>query len=385
MSTLKHISMGLIVCLVAILLITFTAVPVLAADVRSGATVTVASGEVIDDDLYMAGGDLIIDGTVNGDIFAAGQTIIINGTINGGITVAAQTIIVNGEIARGARLAAGRTLNVNGNTNRDLVALGTTVSVASTARIGGDLLLGAGIARVDGLIEGDIKGGGGEVTITDEVGGDIELEVNQLTIASTANIQGDLTYTSENEADIEPGAQVGGTTTYEPAGIEEPAKAAPLAGVGGWIISFLMALVTGIIIIFVAPRRSTSIADSIRNKPWPSLGWGAVILFATPTAAIVVCITVIGIPVGLIALALYGIAIYLSQVFVGLFIGRWIIGYFREVESKAILVGALASGLAILSLLRLIPYLGFFIGLATALFALGALVVSERRLRLESQ
>jgi hypothetical protein len=88
--------------------------------------------------------------------------------------------------------------------------------------------------------------------------------------------------------------------------------------------------------------------------------------------------------VGLIALALYAIAIYISQVFVGLFLGRWIIGRFRETESKAIMVGALASGLVILSILRLIPYLDFWIGLAIALFGLGAVLVSETRLRAQA-
>jgi len=70
---------------------------------------------------------------------------------------------------------------------------------------------------------------------------------------------------------------------------------------------------------------------------------------------------------------------------VGLFIGRWIIGHFRGVEGKAIMVGALALGLVILRLLRLIPYLGFFIGLAVILFGLGAVVASERKRRAEAR
>ena len=125
-------------------------------------------------------------------------------------------------------------------------------------------------------------------------------------------------------------------------------------------------------------------ADSIRMYPLPSLGWGAVILFATPIAAIMVCFTVVGIPIGLIALALYGIAVYLSQIPVALLIGRLIIRRSTEVESKGLLVGVLALGLVILIILRLIPFLGFWIGLATALFGLGAVVVSERRLRVEA-
>ena len=97
------------------------------------------------------------------------------------------------------------------------------------------------------------------------------------------------------------------------------------------------------------------------------------------------CITIIGIPVGLIALALWGIAIYLAQIPVGLLIGRLIIGRFRVVERKAIMVGALALGLVILRLLGLIPYLGFFIALAVVLFGLGAVGVSEKRRRAEAR
>ncbi len=47
----KHILKRLIVSLLAILLMTFSAIPVLAFNVRSGENVTVASGEVIDGDL----------------------------------------------------------------------------------------------------------------------------------------------------------------------------------------------------------------------------------------------------------------------------------------------------------------------------------------------
>jgi len=84
-------------------------------------------------------------------------------------------------------------------------------------------------------------------------------------------------------------------------------------------------------------------------------------------------------------LTLYTIAIYITQLFAGLLIGQLIIGSFRSVKSKAALVGALALGLAILSLLRLIPYLDFFIGLATVLFGLGAMLVSERKLRTDAK
>ena len=375
----KRIFTGLAVTLVALSLTFFISAPVLAADLRSEDTVTVAAGEVVDDDLYIAGNTVIIDGVVNGDLWAFGSIITVNGEVNGSIVAAGQTVSINGNVGHAARLA-GETLNINGDISGDLIVFSSETNIANKAKIGGDFLFGAGVVSIGGLVEGDVKGGGGAVSISNGVQGDVELEVDNLTLSSTADIGGDLTYTSENEADIQAGAKIGGETTHNVPEVEE---AAPFSGIGGKVVGFLMAFVTGLIIILVAPGRSASIADSIRSKPWASLGWGAAILFATPIAAIMVCFTVIGIPVGLIALVLYAIAIYISQVFVGLFIGRWIIGRFRETESKAIMVGALASGLVILKLLGLIPYLGFWVGLAIALFGLGAVLVSETKLRAE--
>ena len=110
----EHILKGLAALVLVILVMVFAAVPVLAADIRSGDTVTIASGEVIDDDLYIAATNTIIDGTVNGDIFSVGTTITINGIVNGSVSIAGQTLTVNGKITHGARLA-GMNINVNGN------------------------------------------------------------------------------------------------------------------------------------------------------------------------------------------------------------------------------------------------------------------------------
>ena len=121
-------------------------------------------------------------------------------------------------------------------------------------------------------------------------------------------------------------------------------------------------------------------AASIRRNPWLSLGWGAIIFCATPVAAIITFITVVGVPVGLIGLTVYGIAIYLSQIAVGLFIGYWIINYFIKVESRGTLIGALALGFLILTLLKLIPYIGFPMWLATVLFGIGAMALSPKNL-----
>jgi len=343
-------------------------------DTKSGESVIVDGGEVIDDDLYFMGRDVTINGTVNGDVFGLAQTVNINGTVNGTVLVGAQTIIVNGHVSRSVRLA-GQTIDVSGNISGDLIAFGNVVNIRSQAKIGRDLFLGAQTARIEGVIEEDILGGAGEVTVNNAVGGNVKLNVEKLTIASAASIKGDLSYTSEAQAIIDSSAHIGGKTTHKVPEAKKPAEHPFVKSLRGKVIGFLMVFLIGLIVVLCAPRTITSMADAIRIKPWRSLGWGAVILFATPLAALIICFTLIGIPLALIGLVLYGIAIYLSQIPVALLIGLLIIKRSTVIESKGLLIGALAVGLVILVILRWIPFAGFWFGLAAVLFGLGTLVV----------
>jgi len=368
-----------------IILVTSITTPVFAFDGRSGNSVTVASGETVNGDLYLAGGDLVVNGIVNGDVFGAGRSITIGGTVNGGITCAAQTIAVNGKIYSGARLAA-QTITVGGAIGRDLVVFGSDVSIDRGAQIGGDLVIGVQTARVQGNISGGIRGSANEINIGGPVAGDVSVEVAGLTVASQADIRGKLVYTSKNEASIQAGSQVRGGVTHNIPEVKARRTVGWLAGAAVlWkVLGFVMILVIGIIVIVVAARRTTSMADSIRQRPWQSLGWGALILFVTPIAAIIVMCTLIGIPLGLIALVIYGIALYLSQIPVALLIGRLIIVQNREMKSTGLMIGALALGLIILSILKVIPVVGWIISLLVMLFGLGCLVTSMVKVKIES-
>ncbi|KPJ59195.1 MAG: hypothetical protein AMJ46_12235 [Latescibacteria bacterium DG_63] len=247
----------------------------------------------------------------------------------------------------------------------------------------GELGLAVGSARIDGAVGGDIRGTADVATIANKVGGDVKLRVSSLTLRPEADIQGDLVYTSEEEAVIHAGAHVAGSTSHnlpEPdEGKKECFLSSFLCGTGWTVLRFFMALLTGIIMILLAPKWVASTADFIRTRPGPSVGWGLVILVVVPIVILVACITVIGIPIGLIGLALYLAAVYVCQVPVSLFVGKLIVGRFRSVESRGIMIAALALGLIIVRLLRLVPYLGFLVGLAVLLFGMGALVVSARK------
>ena len=356
-------NIGLI--LMVLLLLFFSTTMVLAFETRHGTMVKISGNEVIEGDLFIAGETIIVEGTINGDLIAAGKTIIVNGIVNGSIIAAGETININGETTRAVRIA-GNNLFVNGKIGNYLLLAGRDFKMDSRAEVGGDVIFGAYSAYLNGFIEGDVKSGN-----------------EYLTIASNANILGKLLYTSRREANIESGAQIGGTLTrFTPQPEEEIGSRFSL----WWlVISFFMALVVGVVLILIVPEKARRVTDSIWRHPWASLGWGTVLLIVTPIAAIIVGFTIIGIPLSIISLILYGIAIYITQIIFGLFIGKAIIGSFGKVETRAAMIGALALGLAIFRLARMVPYLGFIIGLASVLFGLGALLVLQKQSSVKQQ
>jgi len=326
---------------------------------------------------------------VHGDVFAGGQTVSIGGTIDGGATVGGQTVTLGGSITRSVRVGAS-TVNATGDIEGDLLAGCGTLTVADSARVGDDLLFGAQQVYVRGEVEGDVKGGAETLVIAGHVGGDVQVEVGTLEVRPGAVIEGNLSYAAGTEADI-PAGTVKGSVAFTERIEEEDTKEVReglgalgplffLAGITWKIAAYLMALVAGIVLILLLPGRMAGASDSIRTHTGASAGWGAIALFVTPLAAIVVCITVVGLPVGLIALVLWGALLYLSHLPVSMFIGHLILGHSKPLVGRGFMIGCLALGLLLFTLLTAIPLVGGLIWLASALFGMGAFVVVEKRL-----
>lgn len=131
----KRICGGLSMALVPLLL-ALISVPAWALDMRSGEIVTVSSGEEVEEELYVAGQDIIIDGTVNDDVFAAGETVTINGDIRGDVFVCGRSIAINGAVERGI-IAAGETVHILGDVGYDVRVAARVISITDSVPAGG--------------------------------------------------------------------------------------------------------------------------------------------------------------------------------------------------------------------------------------------------------
>jgi len=75
----------------------------------------VEADEIIDDDLFIGGDTVEINGTVNGDLIAFGSVVKINGTVHGSLVTSAQSVLVNGNVD-GSVYAGSGTLTLGSKT-----------------------------------------------------------------------------------------------------------------------------------------------------------------------------------------------------------------------------------------------------------------------------
>lgn len=343
-----------------------------AADVRAGnGEQTIGAGTTITDDLYIFGGTVNVQGTVDGTVIAAAGTVTIDGHVTHDVIVAGGTVDINGPVDGSVRVAGG-SVNVKGAVRGDVVAASGTLTLGSDATVGRDLVLGAGQVTVAGPVARNVMLGSGTVTIQNSVGGNVTGNVDQLTLASGAKVSGHLEYTSAHSAVIDSGATVAGSVT------RHTPSATPQYGAWGfigWLQSWIGISILGLLLVLLFPAFSTKSTEVLAHRPGASLGFGATILVITPIVGIIAFI--VGVFVGgwwlaLLLFPAYILALCLGYVVSGLSIGRWTAERFGwKLHPAWIVVG----GLFVLTVVGSVPVLGWLVSLLAALFGLGALAI----------
>ena len=322
----------------------------------------------INDDVYISGGTISLDSTVNGDVVIMGGNVRVNGDITGDLFVAGGTVIIDGNVGHTARVGGG-TVNIKNRIGRDLMVGAGAVVLGRESAVTGDVLAGSGSFEALGSIKGDVKGGFGNAELNGPVGGNVDISVDRLTIGRQAHVAGDLDYRSANRAKVTPPAVViGKVTRHQPP---QP-KLRPVSRVFSWLWSLGSMLAVGLVIAWLFPASLKLTKESLVRQPWAALGIGLAAFILAPIVLLITVFTLIGIPLALIGLAVYVIAVYLAQIYSATAIGALVLDRGGE---KWIGAGA-ALGIAVLSLVKLVPIAGGLVTFFLMLFGLGAMTMA---------
>jgi cytoskeletal protein CcmA (bactofilin family) len=285
-------------------------------------------------------------------------------------------VVLRGRSGDDARLAGG-TVRIAGQVDDDAIVAGGTIRVERDAVVGGRAWLAGGEVVVAGTVGRELRAAGGRVSVEGTVRGDVHVAANELEIGPTARIEGNLVHRGPAEPRIDLGARIAGRVEHRPA---EPPGARRF---GFLALAFVIAslFVTGAAMILLFPRFTAAAAQTIETDPWRSLGLGVAALLGAPAVTLALLVTVIGIPLGLVLLAGYLVALLVGYLVAAAFLGT--LGARRlgrpGAPSRGALVLGLLGALVVLRLLRLVPFLGPFVSLVALLAGTGALVVRLHR------
>ncbi len=365
-----------------ILTVLSTPATALAADIRAADIVAVPAGQTINDDVYAFGQTVDIQGTVNGDVIAAAQTTNISGAVNGNVIAAGNNVNITGAV-QGTVRVAGSTVNVSSPVGRDLLAGAGTLTVAPQSSVGGDALLGAGAVSLGGPVARNVLMGVGQLTIQAPVGGNVTGNAESVHLTSGARIGGNLSYTGQNDATLDPGAVVSGTVSriappQQPPRNEGVNLAGKLVGeFVGWVRTVVGLFAVGLLFVLLWPAFTSTAASKLVHAAWASLGIGAAVVLFAPIAGTILLVT--GIFIGGWYLALFALALYAMAAVAGYTVTGYVAGheaFERLAANRVHRVWQLLAGVVVLTLLSHIPFLGWLITAAAIMFGFGAILVA---------
>ncbi|RPJ26152.1 MAG: hypothetical protein EHM33_12590 [Chloroflexi bacterium] len=402
-----------------------------AFDGRDGDTVVIASGEVINDDLYVTAQEFILDGTVNGDVIAFGQISTINGTIEGDLMAAAQTVIVNGTVTGAVRMAGSvLLLGENASVGGDIIGAGYSLEVQEGSQVGQDLVFAGGQILLAGEVSRNVQVATGAFELRSTVGGNVQAEVGEegqagpppgmfmpqspvsiptvkpgLTLDPSARIEGDLEYTQTKELTVPAGVVAGQITRNEPATNQTTTRqettSEKILKWGANILRNIFTLIViGLLLLWLFPFFVQGLSGKLQAAFLPSLGWGIVAYAAFFFLLLITIVGMIaggllfgiltlgglaGTVVGLGLLSLFALILgfvlvtsFVAKIVFGQALGRWLLARtsptLAEHRFWPMILGVIIT-VVIIALLSfpLIPgFLGGLLNFAVILLGLGA-------------
>lgn len=277
----------------------------------------------------------------------------------------------------------------------DSLSTGTyTVPVDVTHQ--GNIDMGVGSVVIQGAEIGSVNVGTGEVEVSGTVTGAVQVGMGQLILGHAAHVGGKVRVGAGQVVRLAPGQPLPAVTrgggqgfvghnlpVNAGAGVGEifgrllgialfgPFAAASVAlSLVGRVAWWLVSLAVAFVLLSLFPEPTRRIAEDVERAPGSALGWGLLVVLASGPAAILLAITILGIPLALLlGLGLLAAKV-MGHVAVSLLLGARVLP--RLGVGQAAVGWELVAGTVLLLLVGSVPVLGFFVALIVGLIGIGA-------------
>jgi cytoskeletal protein CcmA (bactofilin family) len=331
--------------------------------------------ETIESDAYLLSGNGNVQADVLGDLYIAGGSINIEGNVHEDLVIAGGRVSITGNVLGDLRVVGGQ-VTIYGNVGDDVVIAGGQVDISKKSYITGSLVAGAGVLTVDGQVDGDLRGVLGLLVLNGSIGGDVNITVeDNISISPIASIRGDLNYAALFEADI-PEEVINGKVNFKKFERESVAEDLTYVFFISKAYSFLAALLLALIFVMFAPNALVKSAKLSREHTFRSFGVGVLTMITMSVGSLILMLTVVGIPLAMIALAALLIILYIGKIYTAVWLSSYVFKFKKKVK-RLHLFTAIGSALFVYYFISLIPFLGWVINLILFMIGVGSLVLLE--------
>jgi cytoskeletal protein CcmA (bactofilin family) len=353
-------------------------------------------------DQFIAGSSIRIDHPIEGDLIVFGGKVGVSAPVAGDLVVAGGAVRLDASVGQ-SLYAAGGDLRIDGAVGRSLRIAGGRITVGKSARIAGNLTLAGGQVEVAGTVGGSVQAAGGRILVDGPVSGDVIATTSHLELGPNARVGGKLRYASEGEVQVDGAAQVAGgiermsvdgwagRTSDSEASPEaedgENGAVAPRHGHGrhgrfgrawAWTVGLM---VLAAVLVAALPAFYSNVGRTAQARFGACLLAGLVALVVIPIAAVILLVTIIGIPLSLLVVAAYLVLLLAGYVTTAAVAGDWALARFKPAVATAVgwRVGAAAVAMLAIGVIGRIPVLGGLVFLVALLLGIGALLLQLRR------
>ena len=310
---------------------------------------------VLNDNLYAAGKNVSVAGTINGDLFTAGENVAISGPISGDLAAVGSSLNISNNIGGSVRVA-GENVNIYKSTGGDLLAAGKQISLMSGSVVAKDAAMAGATVYINGTINGNVQ-----VTARD------------IKLGPNAIIKGTLNYYSDSQATVEQGAVIQGATNFHKTNTSKANKGSKSGLIGFLALAkSLMIFVIALIMLYGFRKPTNAIIEKSVSGFWPKALRGFIVLVVVPIAIIISFITIIGAFLGIILALFYGVLIVIASVVSVLLFAKLSLKYLFKKGEYELNWWAVAIATLVFGLIAIIPFVGWIFVFIIFISALGS-------------
>ena len=317
----------------------------------AGQSVNATNGNAIGS-LYAAGQEVSVIGTSVGEsLYVGGNSVTVSGcTVDGNVFAAGNNVVVGNGVESAAVYAVGNMLTFEGNADYAYIA-------------------------------------GNHVSFGGKVDGDVTIEAESVEIEDGAEITGELKVISADEPDMDDDAKIGSFSFEQVTDDADDADdAVSKVGFGALVIKkltkclyWVVAMVAfGMLLVWLFDKHLTQAALWMKERPGAMIGTGIISWMCIPVAAVLVMCSYILAPLGGILLLAYVLLLCVGLAFAGASLVRLFLPDMNVFLSALI-------GIAALEVVRMIPVIGFVVGVAADMYLLAYVVQSVWQGRLKKK